>query len=591
MAVDYKSIEYSLHESLIQIADAYKLLKLDAGLLEQVQQCKDLLKTKRYTIAVMGEFKRGKSSLINALLGSKILPADATPTTATINRITFAPSPKVVVTYKDGDAEDVDINALGDYVTKLTDEGELRAMRIREATIYFPTQICQNHVDIIDTPGLNDEARMTRITIEMVENVDAVIVPIHARAPFSATEKNFVCQMLESDNIHNIVFVITFIDQLDEDDYEYDSFTGAIKTRIQTEVFAELERRSCDEQIISKAHMILDNISLFAISSSLALKSFVTNNRSDLKKSRFEEFRVGLMHIVTAKQTENALRKSVEQIQTLISEMAPQHERRLNHIKSETDDLERAFLIVSNHGSRAKKLLDDLFADGYDRLELTVSGLNALKNKAFSFFVKRMSEISVNAHDEIKRALTDAASDCVALMNDEGVCRVAQMIMQHLSEDIRPLAAYLRSELFPALSALDASEAADISADMLCYSDEILGRQSFEWTCPVVPSVPDLTCRNVIEDVINAVDHSVTCCIGSMRSVLTDIRENWFACIEEDARKMAVIASGLYQSKHETLDREFKAQLHNFNVSENNANAILERCSELMRAANTIGSL
>ena len=586
MTVDYKSIEYSLHESLVQIADAYKLLKLDSGLLEQVQECKDLLKTKRYTIAVMGEFKRGKSSLINALLGSKILPADATPTTATINRITFAPSPKVVVTYKDGDTEEVDINALGDYVTKLTDEGELRAMKIREAAIYFPTQICQNHVDIIDTPGLNDEERMTRITIEMLENVDAVIVPIHARAPFSVTERNFVCQMLESDNIHNIVFVMTFMDQLDEDDYEYDSFIDAVKARIKTEVFAELNRRSCEEQIMNKAHMILDYVSLFAISSSLALKSFVTNNRSDLNKSRFEEFRSGLIHIVTAKQTENALRKSVEQIQTLISEMAPQHERRLNHIKSEIEKLEKAFRITSDYGGNAKKILNDLFADGYDRLAQTISGLNALKNKSVSFFVKRMSEIRINNHDEIKAALTNAASDCVVLMNDEGVSPAAQIIMQHLSEDIQPLAEYRRSVLLPVMSALDISETEDVTAVMLCYSEDILSKQTFKWTHPVVPSVPDLTRCNVIENIIVAVDNAVISCIDSMVSVLTDIRRNWFACMEEDAQKIVSIASGLYLSKHEALDLEFKAQLHNFNVSENNANAIWERCSELMRNAN-----
>lgn len=84
---------------------------------------------------------------------------------------------------------------------------------------------------------------MTRLTIDLLPQVDAVILPIHARSPFSMTEKNFVCQLLESDNIHDILFVVTFLDQLDEDDYVYENYMRALSDRIRREVFAELESR------------------------------------------------------------------------------------------------------------------------------------------------------------------------------------------------------------------------------------------------------------------------------------------------------------------------------------------------------------
>ena len=229
MATEYQSVEYRLHECLVQMQDMLSVLNFDQSLLDALQECKNLIKNKQYKVAVMGEFKRGKSSLINALLGSRILPADATPTTATINRITYGAAPRAVITFQDGREQEIPVHELKDYVTKITAEGAARALQIKEATVYFPTVFCQNHIDIIDTPGLNDDARMTQITIDMVANVDAVIVPIHAHAPFSETEMKFVCQLIESENITNLVFVVTFLDQLDEDDYNYERFMGFVR--------------------------------------------------------------------------------------------------------------------------------------------------------------------------------------------------------------------------------------------------------------------------------------------------------------------------------------------------------------------------
>ena len=121
METEYRSIEYRLHEYLVQIQEMLSILDFDPVLLNSIQDCKELIKNKRYRVAVMGEFKRGKSSLINALLGAKILPADATPTTATINRITYGPDPKAVIIFRDGQKKEIPTDQLTDYVTKITE--------------------------------------------------------------------------------------------------------------------------------------------------------------------------------------------------------------------------------------------------------------------------------------------------------------------------------------------------------------------------------------------------------------------------------------------------------------------------------------
>ena len=145
-----------------------------------------------FEVAIVGEFKRGKSTLINAILGQEVLPADVLPATATLNRVTYSKDPYVVVEYKDGSSEKVDINHLADYVTKLSFESEKKAETVKEATVYYDTDFCKNHVDIIDTPGLNDDEQMTNVTMSILPEIDAAVFVISATSPFSQCEKEFL---------------------------------------------------------------------------------------------------------------------------------------------------------------------------------------------------------------------------------------------------------------------------------------------------------------------------------------------------------------------------------------------------------------
>ena len=582
MAVDYKKIEFSLYESLMKIEEAYRLLNLDEGSITKINECKTLVETKRYSVAVMGEFKRGKSTLINALLGSKILPADATPTTATINRITFAPTQKAVIKYKDDSVEEIGIDRLADYVTKLTADGETRALGVKEAIVYFPTQICQNHVDIIDTPGLNDEERMTKITIDMLDSVDGVIVPIHARAPFSATEKLFVCQLLESENIHNIIFVITYMDTLDEDDYEYDRFLDYIRSRIKTEVISELERRSSDEKVLKKAEKILENINLFAVSSALALKSFVTNNRADLKKSGFEEFNTKLLHIITAKQIENTVRKSTEEINILIDAIAPQNEKRIERLQSSIKEMDSVKSSISIYGDEAIRLLNSLFDQGFDKQCEVINSLNPYKNTVVSTFIKSLSTIKSNTHNDIKETLSRTAEDCERVLNEEGFESVRQSLLQQFADDISIYEKHRSSTLLVFLPSFNIPEPADTPKIMLDFAEKELQKLTFGWTRPIIPNVYDLAaCDDIMETVIYSVDSSIRDIISKLEDTLNEIRKTWFSLCKSEAASIMHLTDKAYQKEHDSLDRQLKAQIHNYQTVEHSLKDIVSRCSRL----------
>ncbi len=586
MVTEYKNIEYRLHESLVQIQEMLCLLEFDDELLQCILECKELIKNKKYNVAVMGEFKRGKSSLINALLGSKILPADSTPTTATVNRITYGTTPKTIITYKDDSVQQISIDELSEYVTKITPSGEARATQIKEATVYFPTVICQNHIDIIDTPGLNDDERMTQITIDMLKNVDAVIVPIHAKAPFSDTEKNFVCQLIPSENIDNIVFVVTFIDQLDEDDYEYEPFISSIKARILTNVFDELKKREKGDELINRAHELLDGLNIFGISSALALKSFISNNREMLRQSHFEQFNKALLRIVTAKQLESAVRKTIENIRLVVSQLDFQFKKKIQTLNSEKNKNEKAKNSILKYCNEAYIFLDKTFSYNYNSLIEIANKLNMLKNSMLSEFIKNLSEIKINTNDAIISALLNASTKCYEMANTNQKDEIVDKIFEVYNTDLQKITSHREKEISKHLSFFDAENSCsseNTTKEMYESLKRELDNVLFKWVISPMPEVADLTNFNVIDNVINAVDISVSAYIKEYYSCFSTIRKNWFGIIASEAEKIKTTVLAIANNKSDFLDSKMNVQVMNFKVLSENSKQILLKCEDMWK--------
>lgn len=586
METEYRSIEYRLHESLVQMQEMLSILEFDHSLLDCIQDCKELIKNKQYKVAVMGEFKRGKSSLINALLGAKILPADATPTTATINRITYGPEPGAVIAFRDGTSREISVGELEDYVTKRTADGEARALQIKEATIYFPTVICQNHIDIIDTPGLNDDPRMTRITIEMIEHVDAVIVPIHARAPFSETEKKFVCQLMESENIQNLVFVVTFLDQLDEDDYEYETFMEYIRRRIQSEVFAELERRGSPESVTKKAHRLLDQLQVNGISSAQALESFVTNNRDLRRKSRFEPFCDVLLGVVTAKQLENAVRKTVAALETVVGRFDEQNQKRRKALEEGFRTLEACREMVAQYCQDASRVLETALSRESDTLQAMINSFNANKNYIVEESIKGLSQVRENRHEVILAVLEETSQRVREEMHRRCLERETALI-EFFRTALSQLQEQERREL-QAVSCLlgmgDQIGFEQTAEAMERFTEVIFHNAVFSWEVSSLFRGQDLARCNVIETVIRAADVSVASYIGELREIVATVRRNWSDQFCAHTRALAAWAAEELDGKRENQDLQYKAYLRNYQTVYQSAQDILKTSQALWEA-------
>lgn len=309
----YKELEFTLVTELTRLQDIAKELDLPdirTTIDEEIKRVKE----KNFRVIVVGEFKRGKSTLINALLKRKVLPADIIPTTATINRVVYDPNPFVKLYFKDGTEQDLDIGMLTNYVTKLTPEGEAIALKIKEAVIFYPTPFCQNNIFLIDTPGLCDDETMTEITISAIGTADAAIMVISALSPFSQTECDFVTRLvLDSESLCRLVFAVNYIDKLDEDDV--DRLLEYAKKRIYSTVSSEAkERYGEDSKEFKRVMSILEDAPVYGISSYLAINARTSNDNVKLEKSRFQYFEQELENILATEQGLSAIRTPFEKM-------------------------------------------------------------------------------------------------------------------------------------------------------------------------------------------------------------------------------------------------------------------------------------
>ena len=235
-----------------------------------LREGKKKLQSHKFAVGILGEFKRGKSTVINALLGNEIMPADILPSTATMNRVTYDLQPSVQLNMMDGTTNRIGVDELAEYVTKRDENTLANAALIEEAVVFYPCRFCQNGVDIIDTPGLNDDERMNKITEEIVPKLDAVIMVLVPDNPFSMSEADFVRNKLMCSNIGRLIFLVNKIDTVRPKDRA--RVVEGIRAKIQGSVLnktAEVYGQDSEQYQSIKQKMA--DIRIYAISAQNAL--------------------------------------------------------------------------------------------------------------------------------------------------------------------------------------------------------------------------------------------------------------------------------------------------------------------------------
>ena len=282
-----------------------------------------------FSFVIVGEFKKGKSTFINALLGVPVLPADILPATATINRVRFGAIPQAVIRFKNKQEYKINEADLADYVTKLTVESAKQSADIQEAVLHYPLELCRNGVEFIDTPGLNDDDAMTAVTLSAIQANQAVIMVTSATAPFAESESLFLCNTLLSKGIRHIVFVVNGIDLIRKTE-DVERLLASVQKRIASSIEDWVAQQYGRETAnYAECLRTIGETRVFGLSAQQALTAKQSDNHALLEQSRFVDFERELTVLVTEKRaqishetTVNAIRSCAERTRRTLKENA-----------------------------------------------------------------------------------------------------------------------------------------------------------------------------------------------------------------------------------------------------------------------------
>jgi hypothetical protein len=158
---------------------------------ERLAALQDRLESARLRALVAGEAKRGKSTLINALLGRDVLPSGVTPLTAVTTTVRYGDDEHAEVRFLDGHDEKYPLAALPDLVTERGNPGNRR--RIGGVTVYLAAPVLEGGVELVDTPGTGSVFEWdTRTAHEALESMDAAVFVLTADPPVSASERDLL---------------------------------------------------------------------------------------------------------------------------------------------------------------------------------------------------------------------------------------------------------------------------------------------------------------------------------------------------------------------------------------------------------------
>lgn len=149
----------------------------------------------RFLVSVVGEFKRGKSTLINALVGDEVLPTGVLPLTAVATEVAYGES-RVVVDYLDGVRTEVGLGELAEFVTEQGNPANQRGIARVEVRGRWP--LLKPGVVLVDTPGIGSVYRHnTETARQAVLDADGAVLVLAADIAMSERERDLVGRLAQ----------------------------------------------------------------------------------------------------------------------------------------------------------------------------------------------------------------------------------------------------------------------------------------------------------------------------------------------------------------------------------------------------------
>ena len=371
----------------------------------------DAVKEGVFKTIVMGTFKNGKSTIINALIGSRVLPEAATPATAIISYIRYGTDDnKIYVYFNDETCKEMTgqeffntykFNKEDATECKLTGKVQ-RFSNVDYSVVYSNMPILENGVQILDSPGLEDKECATKVTLKAASNANAIIytgaVP---SGGFNMNDKEFFISNFEGRHLNNIFFLINKSDFFDEEALQ--EVKDYIKEQLQ-DVFKD-NSGIFDEELYNKR--------VFFISAKNVLEHKTgeySKKYDDRDLPEFQKFEKELEEFLTTDA------RSIATFNSCFAKIANAYKAAIHAAELNKTAMEKGVEAVNEDIAKAEAKLAQMEVE----LDSLRKSFTVAQTKTQSIFEKQMNGIVDNINDtwdvEMSRIVENSGFSTVDLM-------------------------------------------------------------------------------------------------------------------------------------------------------------------------------
>jgi len=164
----------------------------DAQREQEARQLLERLVSGRFQLAVAGQFSRGKTTLLNALLGEAYLPMGAQPMTSVVTTVRYGSRPRATVRRRGSPLPvEAPLTDVARFVAQAS--AERAELQVTSVEVEVPAEILRLGFEFADTPGIGSAIEVnTATTARFLPQADAVIAVTGFDSPLTQAETDFL---------------------------------------------------------------------------------------------------------------------------------------------------------------------------------------------------------------------------------------------------------------------------------------------------------------------------------------------------------------------------------------------------------------
>jgi GTPase SAR1 family protein len=348
MASHFRQIDITLTIAETEGKTASKELGLERDR-EDAARMGEYLQNGVFRLLVLGDMKRGKSTVLNALLGESLLPSDVNPCTALLTILKYGPEKRVTVHFNDGRSpEQVDFAIFKQRYTidpqearQLEQRQQLAFPEVTHAVVEYPLPLLEKGVEIVDSPGLNDTEARNELSLNYIHQCHAVLFVLRASQPCTLAERRYLDNYVKDRNLA-VFFLINAWDQVKESLIDPDDAQELAEAEAKLhKVFRANLTEYCE---VDGQNFYEERV--FAISALVALRRRLKDANANLENTGFPEFMGALNTFLTDERAILELRQArslSRQVSTRVQESV---ERRVHLMGQGVEELQARILSV-----------------------------------------------------------------------------------------------------------------------------------------------------------------------------------------------------------------------------------------------------